>query len=439
MANLEGRILQGRYRIEELVGRGGMADVYRAWDTWRNYHVAIKVMREDLAEDLEFVRRFREEAQHLAALSHDNIVRFYSFEREGLIAFIVMDYVEGTTLRSEIARAEGPLPVEQVLSVTEQVCAALHYAHLEGMIHRDVKPGNIMIRPDGRVLLSDFGIAKAADSATVTTVIPGAPAYMSPEHCRSERLDVRTDVYSLGVVVYEMLAGRRPFVGEQTPDTVTGSTRERIRWEQMHAAPPGLRRYNPALPREVEDVVLKALAKEREKRWPSVLVFHWALKQGLGTGRKGVGEEEPERALPVDVQDAGTRLAVRQRKVILALCVLVCLIAVCLIAMIAPLVWEITVKDEPTASPTVAVTATATATPVPTATWTPTPTHTPAPTHTPTRTATPTRTPTPTPTATPTPTPTRRPVRRPTNTPIPRPHVPTPVVTIVTYDDTQRD
>jgi serine/threonine protein kinase len=295
VADLTGRILQGRYRVEELVGRGGMAEVYKAWDTWRNYHVAIKVMREDLAEDLEFVRRFRREATALAGLAHENIVRFYSFGREDLLAFIVMDYVEGTTLRSEIARAEGPLPLKRVLSVAKQVCAALHYAHMEGMIHRDVKPGNIIIQPDGQVLLSDFGIAKAADAATATTVMPGTPAYMSPEQCRSEPLDVRTDIYSLGVVVYEMLTGRRPFVGKAAPETVTGGTRERVRWEQMHADPPPLRRYHPALSREVEAVVLRALAKERDGRWPTALAFWRALKEALGVeGPGAVAELVPE-------------------------------------------------------------------------------------------------------------------------------------------------
>jgi serine/threonine protein kinase len=291
MLNLEGQILKGRYRIEALVGRGGMAEVYKAWDTRRQYHVAIKVMREDLAEDIEFLRRFKREAQALAALSHANIVRFYSFEREGRLAFIVMDYVEGTTLRGRILDAGGtPLPLDEVASITQQVCAALHYAHEEGVLHRDVKPGNIMIQPNGKVLVADFGIAKAADAATATTVMPGTPAYMSPEQCRSEPVDVRADVYSLGVVVYEMLAGRRPFVGESGEGT---STRERIRWEQMRASPPALRRYNPSLPTEVEAVVLKALAKKRKERWPTVLAFWRALEDALG---KQMAAEVAEKA-----------------------------------------------------------------------------------------------------------------------------------------------
>ncbi len=281
MLDLTGQTLKGRYRIEALIGRGGMAEVYKAWDRRRQHHVAVKVMREDLAEDVEFLRRFRREAEALARLAHRNIVRFYSFERDDYLAFIVMDYVEGTTLRRRILDTEEqPLPLDEALSIAQQVCAALHYAHGENVLHRDVKPGNIMIRPDGQVLVTDFGIAKAADSATATTVMPGTPAYMSPEQCRSEPLDPRTDVYSLGIVVFEMLAGRRPFVGDT--HATTGSTREKIRWEQIHADAPPLRRLNPEVPPGVKAAVLKALAKDPADRWPSVLAFWQALASAAG-------------------------------------------------------------------------------------------------------------------------------------------------------------
>jgi len=211
--DLIGQTPKGRYRVEELIGQGGMAAVYKAWDT-------------------------------------------------------VMDLVEGTTLRAEIAKAHGPLPPATILSVLRQAAGALHYAHLEGVIHRDVKPGNIMIRPDGRVLLSDFGIARAADASTATPGALGTPAYMSPEHCRGAELDARADVYSLGVIAYEMLAGRRPFLGDLAPETIAGSTR-RIQWEQMHASPPPIRSVNPAVPAAVERVVMRALEKNPAAHWPS--------------------------------------------------------------------------------------------------------------------------------------------------------------------------
>jgi serine/threonine-protein kinase len=282
MPDLVGQTLKGRYHVQALLGHGGMADVYKAWDSYRQYHVAIKVMREDLAEDPEFARRFQREAGALAQLAHENIVRFYSFEQEDLTAFIVMDYIEGITLRTEIARARGPLPLAQALAVTGQVCAALHYAHAMGVLHRDIKPANIMLRSDGRVLLSDFGIAKVADATTATSVIPGTPAYMSPEHCLSQRLDARADIYSLGVVVYEMLAGRRPFSGD-SPAAGTGSTAERIRWEHLYAPVPPLRQFNPSLSPELEAAVMRALEKDKERRWPSVLAFWQALSAATAT------------------------------------------------------------------------------------------------------------------------------------------------------------
>ena len=275
---LVGQVLADRYRVEQLIGRGGMAEVYKAWDVRRQYYVAVKVMREDIAEDLEFLRRFRAEAETLAGLSHANIVRFYSFERDGILAFLIMDYVPGITLRRRILELGGrPLPMQEVITITRQICAALHYAHAEGMIHRDVKTGNIMIRPDGHVLLSDFGIAKAADSTTVTTLMPGTPAYMSPEQCLSQPLDQRSDIYSLGVVLYEMLAGRRPFLGEIA--NVTGTTSERVRWEHIKKTPLPIRTFNPAVSPELEQVVLKCLSKKREERYASVLELMQAFER----------------------------------------------------------------------------------------------------------------------------------------------------------------
>lgn len=282
MADLTGQSLKGRYRLESSIGHGGMAEVYKAWDNKRNYYVAIKVLREELAEDQEFDRRFMREAEALAQLTHNHIIRFYSFERTGTLAFIVMDYVEGITLRRRIYEAGGPLPLGEVLKLVQQIASALHYAHTQGILHRDVKPGNIMLRPDGTALLADFGIARVMDIGTMTAATPGTPAYMSPEQCRSEALDKRADVYSLGVVVYEMLAGRRPFVGEQTPETVTGGTGERIRWEQVYATPPPVRQYNPGIMPEVEAVVLRALAKKPETRWPTALAFSQALVATVG-------------------------------------------------------------------------------------------------------------------------------------------------------------
>jgi serine/threonine-protein kinase len=486
MADLVGKNLQGRYRIEGLIGRGGMAEVYKVWDMRRQYRVAIKVMREDLAEDVEFLQRFKQEAQALAALSHANIVRFYSFEREGRLAFIVMDYVEGTTLRRRILEAQvTPLSLDEVWSVTQQICGALHYAHEENVLHRDVKPGNIMIEPGGRILVADFGIAKAADAATATTVMPGTPAYMSPEQCRSEPLDARTDVYSVGIIVYEMLTGQRPFVGNT--EATTGSTREKLRWEQMHATPPPLRQSNPRIPPEVEDVVLKALAKDREQRWSSVMAFWYAFDTAFGmAGLKShaegvfpapapsVGPVTPPAPMPVQTPAAmqpaagiakpvspapyatpgspaasNKSLAALLRQIPIWSWVLLAAVVVALTISFVRIIGqpeEAAVADAPAPTTQVTVVVTATLIEVPTL---PPPTAEPtatadevatevakaaavaatltaaAPTHTPTVTPTPSSTPSPTPTwtGTPTRTPTARPTSttRPTSPPKPKP------------------
>ena len=263
----EGNVLRNRYRLEQFIDRGGMADVYLAFDAHRQTHVAVKLMRADLAEDPEFAQRFRREAEALYHLDHPHIVRFYSFEVQGADAFIVMDYVRGSTLRRRLREVGGPLPLEQVTTILRQVGSALQYAHNERIVHRDVKPGNIMLRSDGDALLSDFGIARAVESVTMTQGPLGAPAYMSPEQLLGRSVDHRSDIYSLGVTLYEMGTGRRPFTG----DTGTGTTPvERVRYSHLHLDPPDPIEINPALPVGSTQVILRALAKDPAARWPSV-------------------------------------------------------------------------------------------------------------------------------------------------------------------------
>ncbi len=275
-----GEVLRNRYRIESFLGRGGMADVYLALDMRRQVQVAIKVLREDLAEDPEFINRFRREAEALARLDHPYIVRFYSFERQGSVAFIVMDYVEGKTLRKRLLDVGGPLGLDEVTRILRQVGSALQYAHNEGYIHRDIKPGNILIRKDGTALLSDFGIARAAETSTMTMGPIGAPAYMSPEQIRGEELTPKTDQYSLGIVLYEMVAGRRPFRGEG--GTGSASRLKRIEQQQLRETPPDPREFNPALPEGVVRVIRKALAKRPEDRWPDVMSLVRAWEKAVG-------------------------------------------------------------------------------------------------------------------------------------------------------------
>ena len=275
----EGAVLRDSYRLERLLGRGGMADVYLAFDLRRQVNIAVKVLREDLAEDPEFVRRFQREAEALARLDHPYIVRFYSFERQGNTAFIVMDYVSGTTLRGRMMESSAPLPLAETTGILRQIGTALQYAHNEGFIHRDIKPGNIMLREDGTALLSDFGIARATEASTMTLGPLGTPAYMSPEQILGRETDARTDIYSMGVVTYEMATGRRPFVGET--GTGTGTT-ERMRYEHLHAPPPDPRQFNPGLPPAAAQVIMRALAKDPGQRWPDVIGMVRAWETGLG-------------------------------------------------------------------------------------------------------------------------------------------------------------
>jgi serine/threonine protein kinase len=276
MTNLIGQTFLERYRVEEFIGRGGMAEVYKVWDSTRSVHLAMKLLREDIAEDKVFLRRFKREARTLSNLQHPNIVRFYGLEQDNDLAFMLMDYVEGTTLRKEIFRAKRPFPPERVLEIMRPVCSALHYAHQMGMVHCDAKPGNIMIESSGRVLVTDFGIARMTDAATATMVGIGTPAYMAPEQVQGENPSPRTDIYALGVLLFEMLTGgERPFTGELA-DT-TGSTGEKVRWEKIHLEPPSPRKWNAEISAELESIVLRCLAKDPAERYSNTIELLNAL------------------------------------------------------------------------------------------------------------------------------------------------------------------
>ena len=271
MAELIGKTLKGRYRVVESLGRGGMADVYKVWDEERAVYLAMKILRQDLAQDPIFLRRFQREAKALASLQHPHIVRFYGLERDDLLAFLLMEYVDGISLQAEILRSEGKaLPMEHIQEVMEAVCSALHYAHHQGLVHCDIKPGNILIDKHGQIYLTDFGIARGMDAATSTMVGIGTPAYMAPELIRGEDPTPQTDIYALGIVLYEMLTGgERPFTGERA--TITGTTAEKVRWEHMRLSPRKPSDYNPRISRRIEKAILTCLEKEREERFLSIM------------------------------------------------------------------------------------------------------------------------------------------------------------------------
>ena len=238
-----------------------MADVYKVWDDQRAAYLAMKLLREDLAMDTIFLRRFRREAQALAQLQHPHIVRFYGLEEDDLLAFILMDFIDGTTLQQEIRVARRPLPLGRVLEVLRPVCSALHFAHRQGLIHCDIKPSNIMTHNNGTILVADFGLAHMTEAAATSALLLGGGTfgYMAPEQARGEKPTVRTDIYALGIVLFEMLTGgERPFTGEAS-DRV-GTARENVLWEQLNLAPPSPRRWNPDITDQLEQIVQKCLA-----------------------------------------------------------------------------------------------------------------------------------------------------------------------------------
>ena len=307
MSDLPGSLLSGRYRIEEQVGEGGMARVFKAWDMRRSVYLALKLLREDLAEDIVFVRRFQREARALSDLQHPHIVRFYGLEEEDERVFLLMDYIEGTTLRREIRQAKGPMPLERIVEILRPVCAALGYAHSQGLVHCDVKPANIMIDANGRVLLADFGIARMSETATTATMVgAGTPAYMAPEQIKGLNPTPQTDIYALGIVLYEMLGGgERPFTGEQA--VITGATAEKVRWEHLNLLPPPLRRFNPDIPPELESVVLKCLEKEPAHRFAGAGEVFEAFRRIVPGAAPAA---QMEQARTVSAPDAGRPPAV---------------------------------------------------------------------------------------------------------------------------------
>lgn len=276
---MHGTLLGKRYRILERVGGGGMALVYRAEDIYLGRPVAVKVLRSQFGADEEFVRRFRREAQSAASLSHPNIVAIYDVGEEEDLYYIVMELVEGRTLKSRI-QEEGPLPVDEAARIAIEILDALEHAHQHHIVHRDIKPHNILLTKSGRVKVTDFGIARAVTTDTVTNTgsIMGSAHYFSPEMARGQPAGVKSDLYSLGVVLYEMLTGRVPFQGE-SPISVA------LKHVQEEVLPPAA--LNGDLPAELQDVVLRALEKDPADRYESALAMRRDLERFLADYRAG--------------------------------------------------------------------------------------------------------------------------------------------------------
>lgn len=274
-----GRVIKDRYRLEAYIGGGGMAVVYRGVDLMLERPVAIKRMRPEFRQDELFVRRFYREAQAAARISHPNVVAIYDLGEDADGPFIIMEYVAGETLKARIDRA-APLSPEEIVSIGTQILDALSNAHRADIIHRDIKPHNILIDTSGRVKVTDFGIARAVTAQTITDMetIFGSVHYFSPEQARGGVIGATSDLYSLGVVLYEMATGRVPFNGD-SPVSVA--------LQHIEAPLPAPRQFNPHLPRPLENVILRALAKHSEDRYPDAQAMRRDLATALDPARAG--------------------------------------------------------------------------------------------------------------------------------------------------------
>lgn len=264
------RTLADRYELLGHIARGGMADVYEARDTLLGRRVAVKVLHSQFSSDEAFVKRFRREAQAAANLSHPNIVGIYDWGQEGSTYFIVMELVEGRSLR-DILRDEGPLMPRRAIEISAEAAAALSVAHRSGLVHRDIKPGNMLLTADGTVKVTDFGIARAWDDSselTKTGAVIGTATYFSPEQAQGSQADERSDIYALGVVMYEMLTGRPPFSGE-SPVAVA------YQHVSSLAAQPSL--DNPDVPTDLDAIVMRAIEKDPEARYQTADDLRHAL------------------------------------------------------------------------------------------------------------------------------------------------------------------
>lgn len=272
-----GRRLNDRYKILKLIGSGGMANVYLAHDMILDRDVAVKMLRMDFSNDPDFVRRFQREAYSVTSLSHPNIVSSYDVGEEEGLQYIVMEYVEGETLKEYIQR-HTPIKPKKVLRIMEQLTAAIAHAHHFQIVHRDIKPQNILINEDGNVKVTDFGIATASTAATITQTnsVLGSVHYLSPEQARGGVANKKSDIYSLGIVMFELLTGELPFSGESAVSIA-------LKHLQSEVPPPTT--INPEIPQSVENIVLKATAKDIFYRYDTADEMKLDLQTALDSDR----------------------------------------------------------------------------------------------------------------------------------------------------------
>ncbi len=263
MDKYTGKKLDGRYEIRELIGVGGMANVYHCYDTIDAREVAIKILKDEFLDNEDFIRRFKNESKAIAVLNHPNIVRVYDVSFGDMIQYIVMEYIDGITLK-EYIDMQGVLDWKETVHLTTQILKALQHAHENGIVHRDIKPHNIMLLQDGTIKVTDFGIARFSSTATrtMTEQAIGSVHYIAPEQARGEKTDGKTDIYSVGVMMYEMLTGKLPFDGDSAVS---------VALMQLQAKARRPREINPDIPEGLEEITMKAMQKTPDDRYHSAL------------------------------------------------------------------------------------------------------------------------------------------------------------------------
>lgn len=301
-----GRVLDNRYELVEFVGKGGMAIVYRAIDHRTGHSVAVKILQPEFNQDAEFLSRFEREAMTASKMSHHNIVNLLDVGQDREIRFLVMEYVRGRTLK-EVIRQKGALPPAVAAQIGIRILSALQHAHDNGIIHRDIKPQNILVHSDGHIKVADFGIARVAGSNTISTEdsVMGSVHYFSPEQAKGENVTNVSDLYSVGVTLYEMMTGQPPFDGE-TPVAIA--------LQHIGTKAKLMSEINPAVPPAMERVVEKAMEKRPEKRYQNALEMAQDLQRALQEPDGTWLGRLPDKPIPVSATPTGKQRALKMRK-----------------------------------------------------------------------------------------------------------------------------
>ena len=275
---VKGSKINDRYQIIKTLGEGGMANVYLAHDTILDRNVAVKVLRGDLASDEKFVRRFQREALSASSLSHPNIVEMYDVGEDDGQYYIVMEYVDGKTLK-QVLKSRGHLSITEVVDIMLQLTDGMAHAHDAYIIHRDIKPQNIMILSNGMIKITDFGVATALNSTqlTQTNSVMGTVHYLPPEQAQGKGSTIKSDIYSMGIMMYELLTGLVPYKGDNAVEIALKHLKEPL---------PSVRKTNPAIPQSIENVIIRATAKNPKNRYTDAREMHEDLKTALDESRK---------------------------------------------------------------------------------------------------------------------------------------------------------